>query len=189
MPVLLHVCCGPCLIYPAETLKKQNIAFSGYFYNPNIHPYKEFKKRLNTAIEYTRINDIDLILDRDYGLRMFLKSVVFHENTRCPICYNLRLEKTVKMAIESGFDSFSTTLLYSQYQNHAHLKLQGDKLSKQYSVPFFYQDFRNGWQAGIDASIEFGLYRQNYCGCIYSEQERFDNRYRKKLKKEGKLNV
>jgi predicted adenine nucleotide alpha hydrolase (AANH) superfamily ATPase len=170
-------------------LKKQNIAFSGYFFNPNIHPYKEFRKRLNSVIEYSRDNDIDLILDRDYGLKMFLRSVVFHENSRCPICYNMRLEKTAKMAIELGFNSFSTTLLYSRYQNHANLREQGGQLSEKYSVPFFYEDFRDGWQAGVDASIKSGLYRQNYCGCVYSEQERFDNRYRKKLKKEGKLNV
>jgi len=189
MNLLLHVCCGPCLIYPARQLRNQNIAFSGYFFNPNIHPYQEFRKRLNTAIEYSRENNIDLIVDRDYGLKMFLRSIVFNENKRCSLCYNLRLESTAKKAVESGFTLFSTTLLYSKYQNHKDLKQQGDKISQKYSVPFFYNDFREGWQQGIDASIEAGLYRQNYCGCIYSEQERFDNRYKKHIKKKGKNNV
>ena len=81
-------------------------------------------------------------------------------------------------------DAFSTTLLYSRYQNHDLICSQSERLAEKYGVPFYYQDFRKGWQEGIDRSIEMGLYRQPYCGCIYSEQERYDNRWKKRQKRQ-----
>lgn len=183
MSLLLHLCCAPCLLYPEQVLNSENLAFTAYFYNPNIHPYKEFRKRLNTVADYCKEQHIPLVVDRDYGLRDFLREVVFKETKRCALCYRIRFEKTVAMAKERGFDSFSSTLLYSRYQNHALIKTLGEQLSKQDAVSFMYRDFREGWQQGIDGSVSRGLYRQPYCGCIYSEQERYDNRYKKRLKK------
>lgn len=189
MSLLLHVCCAPCLIYPEQVLAGKGLTFSTYFYNPNIHPYKEFKKRLNTVIDYTQQRNIDLLVDRDYGLRAFLQTVVFKEDSRCPLCYAMRLEKTLEMARTREFSSFSTTLLYSKYQNHEQIKALGNRLSNNSTVLFHYDDFRGGWQKGIDRSRSLGLYRQSYCGCIYSEQERYDNRLKKKRLKEKKRNV
>ncbi len=189
MSLLLHLCCAPCLLHPEKVLTSEGILFSTYFYNPNIHPYKEFRKRLDGVISYTDQQNIPLIIDRDYGLRDFLRAVVFKENKRCPVCYQLRLEKTMKVAEEQGFGSFSTTLLYSKYQNHALIRKQGETLSDNHTVSFIYRDFRDGWQQGIEESLALGMYRQPYCGCVYSEQERYDNRYKKKQRKEKKRHV
>jgi predicted adenine nucleotide alpha hydrolase (AANH) superfamily ATPase len=117
-------------------------------------------------------------------LRDFLRAVVFKEERRCASCYLMRLDKTAQLAHEKGHRGFSTTLLYSTYQNHPQIKAQAKIASESHQVPFVYQDFRTGWQQGIDEAKNLCLYRQSYCGCIYSEQERYDNRLKKKLKKE-----
>lgn len=188
MSVLLHVCCGPCLVYPARILEEEGVDFTCYFFNPNIHPYREFKKRLDTFRELAVARNFDTIVDRDYGLQSFLRAVVFNENQRCGHCYRIRLEKTAHLAAQRNFSHFSTTLLYSTYQNHSLIKSQAQIASENDSVPFLYRDFREGWQQGIDESIAGNLYRQSYCGCIFSEQERYDNRLKKILKK-GMRNV
>ena len=189
MSTLLHVCCAPCLIYPVSVFKEEGYDFSGYFYNPNIHPFREFKKRLDSLRLFASEQAITIVYDQDYGLRDFLRAVVFKESQRCRYCYRTRLEKTARMAIDKGYDSFSSTLLYSRYQNHGSIIQQAQELEQQLSIPFFYRDFRNGWQRGIDLSITQNLYRQSYCGCIYSEQERYDKKRKKELKKETKANV
>ncbi len=180
MKILLHSCCGPCTIYPLETLKAQNHDVTAYFNNPNIHPFKEFKRRLNTLKDYSKKEKFPLVAIENYGLTEFLQQVVFKEVSRCPICYEMRLAKTAEFAAEHDFDGFSTTLLYSRYQNHELISRSCEKLAKKYSLSFIYEDFRVGWQQGIDQSIEKDMYRQPYCGCIYSEQERYDKSLRKK---------
>lgn len=180
MKVFLHVCCGPCTIYPLKVLREKGAEVTGHFYNPNIHPFKEFKRRLHTLQDYAKDIKLPLVHDSDYGLTDFVRKVAFHEDERCNICYLMRLEKTVILAKQKGFDSFSTTLLYSKFQRHPYLITLCDKLSQKYEIPFFYQDFREGWQKGIDKSKELEMYRQPYCGCIYSEQERYDKSLRKK---------
>ncbi len=186
MEVLLHVCCGPCTIYPLSQLRKAGHCVTGYFYNPNIHPYREFKKRLISLEEFANSTKLPVTLIKDYGLTEFLRNVVFHENKRCTICYEMRLTKTVEYAKDNGFNAFTTTLLYSRYQNHQLIKEKCRKLSEQFNIAFVYNDFRVGWQEGIDKSLALHLYRQPYCGCIYSEQERYDNRYKKQLRKNRK---
>lgn len=179
MKLLLHTCCGPCSIYPLTELR-QDYEISAFFFNPNIHPFREFKKRREALLAYCKKENIPVVDTSTYGLQEFLRKVVFHERERCAICYSWRLEETARKAAAEGFHSFSTTLLYSRYQNHAQLKICGSKLSQKYGVDFVYRDFREGWQYGIDKSIELGMYRQPYCGCIYSEQERYDKSLRKK---------
>jgi hypothetical protein len=182
MNLLLHVCCGPCSIYPVSIIQKAGISFSAYFFNPNIHPFKEFKSRIN-ALAYVSNNlKFNLILEKDYELKEYLRQVVFHENNRCNICYDLRLRKSVEYAVAHNFDAFSTTLLYSKYQNHNLIIDTCNQLSKQFGIEFFYRDFRKGWQYGIDQSKKLDIYRQRYCGCIYSEHEAFDKRFRKKIR-------
>lgn len=189
MSILLHACCGPCLLYPAGVLEGEGTDFTCYFYNPNIHPYREFRKRLNTFQELADSRKYKYIIDRDYGLKMFLRRVVFKEDQRCKFCYQMRLGNTAKLAAEKNHQGFSTTLLYSTYQNHSLLRKEAAAASANHSIPFVYHDFRVGWQQGIDESKECNLYRQSYCGCLYSEQERYDNRLKKQLKRKIKSDV
>lgn len=184
MKILLHVCCGPCTVYPLEYLRQQGHEVSGYFYNPNIHPYREFKRRIGALIGFSEQKKFKVEIDRNYGLTKYLRQVVFNEKNRCSICYDMRLEPTAIFAAEQGADAFTSTLLYSKYQNHQLLVDKSEKLADQYGVNFFYQDFREGWQQGVDGSIEMDLYRQPYCGCIYSEQERYDKKLRKKMRQQ-----
>ena len=179
MTVLLHLCCGPCAIYPLAALRKQGLTVRGYFHNPNIHPFREFRARITALEELADRMALPVEYEREYGLKEYLRRVVFHEEERCPLCYRMRLEATAKKAKEIGADAFSTTLLYSRYQRHEAIRTLGEELANQCGVPFLYEDFRVGWQEGIDASLEMGLYRQPYCGCIYSEQERYDKKFRK----------
>lgn len=179
MKLLLHSCCGPCTLFPLEILEKDHEVHA-YFFNPNIHPFKEFIKRKKTLEELCTNRNIPLVSSEEYGLVEFVRKVAFIENNRCTTCYTWRLEETVKMASEGGFEGFSTTLLYSRYQNHDSIRKICTELSTRYKIPFVYQDFRVGWQAGIDQSRDLGMYRQPYCGCIYSEQERYDKSFRKK---------
>jgi predicted adenine nucleotide alpha hydrolase (AANH) superfamily ATPase len=180
MKIFLHVCCGPCTIYPLSLLRGEGAEVTGYFYNPNIHPFKEFRRRLSTLELYAGDNKLPLFIEKKYQLTEFIRKIAFHESERCNICYLMRLEKTAIIAKEQGFDAFSTTLLYSKYQRHNTLVSYCEKLAVQYDIDFIYRDFRDGWQYGIDKSKELDLYRQPYCGCIYSEQERYDKSLRKK---------
>jgi predicted adenine nucleotide alpha hydrolase (AANH) superfamily ATPase len=92
----------------------------------------------------------------------------------------MRLEQAARFAAANHYEAFSSTLLYSRYQNHALLRETGEKLAQRHGIAFYYEDFRRGWQEGISRSKELGLYRQPYCGCIYSEQERYDKAMRKR---------
>ena len=183
MKVLLHVCCGPCSIYPFSRLQSEGIEVEGYFFNPNIHPFQEFKKRLSALEQFSVSHQFSIILDKKYGLRDYLQKVIFYEDDRCTICYQMRLEKTIELAKELDFDAFSTTLLYSKYQRHDVIIDLCNKLSEKYEIKFLYRDFREGWQYGIDSSIKQGMYRQPYCGCIFSEEERYDKSLHKKRSK------
>lgn len=174
MNLLLHVCCAPCLLYPAGIFHSEAISFTCYFFNPNIHPFKEFKKRLDTFLELSRQRNYQTIIEHTYGLKTFLRSIVFKEERRCSVCHFLRMKSTFELAAARGFDSVSSTLLYSRYQDHRSIRTLSDDLSRAYATPFYYRDFRVGWDEGVTESKTLGLYRQPYCGCVYSEQERYD---------------
>ncbi len=170
--ILVHTCCGNCLIYPLKVLREKNFEVHSFFYN-HIHPFTEMIKRLDSLKNFTNKENINLIVREEYNLLKFIRNVVYREELRCEYCYNSRLEATARLAAKSGFDFFSTTLLYSKHQKHEFIKNICTNLSKKYSIEFFYCDFREGWKEGIEISKELGMYRQNYCGCIYSEKERF----------------
>lgn len=180
MRILLHTCCGPCTIYPLARLRQQGHQVTGYFYNPNIHPFQEFTRRLAALRELATAAEFDVLYEERYGLQDFLRQVVFKEQERCGICYAMRLGEVARLAVAQGFDAFSTTLLYSRYQQHGEIRRQGEELAQRLGLIFHYEDFREGWQEGIDRSLAMGLYRQPYCGCIYSEQERYDKKMKKK---------
>lgn len=173
MKGLIHICCANCLIYPLKVLREEGWETTGFFYNPNIHPYQEYVRRKETIETYTRRAGLKMIYRDEYDLEEFLRSVVYREHERCRHCYHCRLEAAAKMARKGKFDAFTTTLLYSKHQNHSLIKEIGESLAKQFSVPFYYEDFRKWWQEGIHESKAMGLYRQQYCGCIYSEKERY----------------
>ena len=189
MNLLLHMCCGPCSCYPVKVLRGQGIEPTGYFFNPNIHPYKEWDMRLKAAEEFAARSEMKIITDKHYMLRDFLRRALAAEqveNGRCRRCYTWRLEETARYAAENGFDAFTSTLFYSIYQQHELMKETAEHFAKVYGVKFHYEDFRPGWQEGIDMSVEMGLYRQPYCGCIFSEEERYSRELRKARKKANK---
>ena len=190
MKILLHICCGPCSIYPIKFLREldEQIASPeevvGYFYNPNIHPYREFKHRLDTAKEYTKQIGLEFIVNSDYALREFLIGALAAEHagqSRCHFCYEMRLRQAAKQAKEQGFAAFTTSLLVSPYQKHEMIHEIGLQIAKEENIPFHYVDFRPGWDQGVATSKELDLYRQPYCGCIFSEQERYQKRPKLKV--------
>jgi len=171
--VLLHICCAPCLIYPLDVLRSEDVYLHGFFYNPNIHPYSEFKKRLACLEEYCAAENLRLTSEVGYDIEEFMRGIVGHEDDRCPVCYEMRLRKTAQAAKDAGYDFFTTTLLYSKYQKHELLVQVANIVAAEVGIPFLYRDFRSGWQYGQDRSRELGLFRQSYCGCMYSEKERY----------------
>jgi len=178
MRILLHICCAPCAIYPVNYLRQKELEIYGYSYNPNIHPYTEWKKRKNTLVQYAGEIGLELIGEgahsKDaYSMEEFLRAVVFRENTRCRFCYQMRLQKTAEVARENGFDGFTTTLLVSPFQKHSLIKEIGEAVAEESGIPFYYYDFRPGFKEATARAKELGLYRQPYCGCIYSEKERY----------------
>jgi len=175
MKLLMHVCCAPCSVYCIESLRKENIEPTLFWYNPNIHPYTEYKARLDCLTEYSKSINVNLIIKDEYGLDDFCKNVSNNIESRCTnYCYPVRLKETFKYAKENGYDTVSTTLLYSIYQNHEFIKHLCEKYSKEYNIDFLYRDFRIGFWEGHDkAKEELNLYMQKYCGCIFSEEDRY----------------
>ncbi len=173
MKILIHICCAPCFWAPYFHLKEEGFDIHGFWFNPNIHPYQEYLKRLETLQEFTAKEDIRMIYKDEYNLDDFLRKTAFRENERCRSCYYDRLKYAAIVAKKGNFDLFTTTLLYSKFQKHDLIKEIGESLGKEYGIKFFYRDFRQYWKEGIKLSKELGMYRQQYCGCIYSERDRY----------------
>jgi len=171
--ILMHICCAPCSIYPLKELREQGVDVYGYFFNPNIHPFTEFMRRLATLKDYAQFVALPLDVDTAYDLAAFLRGALDYGKDRCRFCYRMRLEKTFKKAIEHKADAITTTLLYSKYQRHDDIRDIGEELSAEHGIPFLYQDFRVGWKEGVQTSKALNMYRQQYCGCIFSEKERY----------------
>ena len=173
MKVLLHICCANCAIYPIKTIRAEGLEVMGFFYRHNIHPYTECLRRQEALETYSGKIDLKVIYQENYDLEGFIRNVAFREAERCNYCYHDRLRSTALMARRGKFDYFSSTLLYSKHQKHDLIRTMGESIGKQVGVPFLYQDYRDGWKEGIECSKKMGLYRQHYCGCIYSEKERY----------------
>jgi predicted adenine nucleotide alpha hydrolase (AANH) superfamily ATPase len=173
MNILLHICCANCAIYPVNMLRRQEHEITGFFYNHNIHPYQEFRKRLDTTREYASQVELPLVVNDDYHLDEFLAQVARNPKERCKYCYQSRLRVAAEQAHNRGADAFTTTLLYSRYQQHDAIVDYGRQLASEFQLAFFYEDYRHGWNEGIRISKQMGLYRQQYCGCIYSERDRY----------------
>jgi predicted adenine nucleotide alpha hydrolase (AANH) superfamily ATPase len=173
LKILLHICCANCAIYPLQRMEEKGEEVVGYFFNPNIHPYQEYQKRLDALNKYSEEVGLKVIRRDEYLLEEFLRNVSHRVEERCQYCYSVRLEATAREAKKNQFDQFSTTLLQSAHQNHALIKETGERIAQEIGIPFYYEDFRPGWRKGVDVSKAMGLYRQQYCGCIYSEKERY----------------
>ncbi|SHG98501.1 hypothetical protein SAMN02745221_01411 [Thermosyntropha lipolytica DSM 11003] len=171
--VLLHICCGPCAIYPLQVLREQGHTVMGYFYNPNIQPYTEYVKRKEALEKLAGRTDLKVIYDEKYDMVNFLRRAAYREGRRCLMCYEMRLSRAAHIAKKGKFDYFTTTLLVSKYQKHDLIAEVGKAAGEIYGIPFLYYDFREGFSKGVEMSKEMGLYRQQYCGCIYSEMERY----------------
>ncbi len=192
MKLLLHICCAPCLIYPLQQLRAKGVEVEGVFYNPNIHPFAEYKKRKEALEDFSKIVDINIIYP-DYNPEEFFQAIFPHfipfpsgeriegeednlkENTseRCFLCWQIRLKKTALIAKEKRFDSFSSTLLVSPYQNQEMLKKIGSEASRDKEIDFYYVDFRPGFRQARQEARSQGIYCQKYCGCIYSQPSAF----------------
>ena len=176
--LLLHSCCGPCSSYVISYLTNY-FDITILYYNPNIYPYDEYLKRKQEQIKL--INEIDCsnnldIMDCDYDNDLYEKCIIGLENehergNRCMVCYNLRMEKTAKMAKECNYDYFCTTLSVSPYKNSEWINKIGEKLQNKYNINWLYSDFKkkDGYKQSILLSKKYNLYRQDYCGCIYSK--------------------
>jgi hypothetical protein len=154
-------------------LEEEGHEIEAYYFNPNIHPYSEFLRRLQALREFGNMKGVRLIVpEKSHGMEQWFRAVSGNEASRCSICYHIRLEATAGEARERGFDSFSTTLLYSKFQKHELIRRVGRAMAEKYSVEFLYRDWRTGWNRGVKIYRKLGLYRQKYCGCVYSEKER-----------------
>lgn len=177
--LLVHICCAPCSIAVLADLQEAGYKFDGVWYNPNIHPFTEYKKRKITLIEYVNKIGLNLQLIDCYGLREFIDEIYPNYNDRCRYCYRMRLERTAEFAKENGYKSFTTTLTVSPYQNHEIIREEGERAAEKYGVTFIYRDFRPLFRSGQTAARSAEMYMQSYCGCIFSEEERYHKRAKK----------
>lgn len=183
--LLLHTCCAPCSVYCVDRLRSEGIEPVSFWFNPNIHPYQEYKARRDTLLTYAAGIGLELIVQENYGLRPFVRAVAADIDGRCAYCYTCRLEETARYAAQNGFPHFSTTLLVSPYQDHEGIRRAAEELAARYGVSFLYRDFRVGFRQGQSKARELGLYMQKYCGCVFSEEERYSNQIRRDRERFG----
>jgi len=183
--LLLHACCAPCTTVTAPHFREQGAEPTLFFYNPNIHPWREWKHRLDTLEGWAPGEGLPLIVDESYpieeNLRMLLGS-----QPRCTACLSDRLMVTAMRAAKDGFESFSTTLMLSPYTDHDLLREAGRRASEFTGIPFEYSDLRPFYHISVQLSRQAGLYRQPYCGCVFSESERFNRRAALRRNQEGR---
>ena len=173
MNTLLHICCAPCANQCIEVLRTDGFETTGFWYNPNIHPFTEYRARRNCLREYAQEIGLPLIEKNDYALRPFVREVAGDIANRCVKCYEMRLFETAKAAKENGFDSFTSSLFISPYQNHELMKDVAERAAAEYGVEFLYRDFRPYFKDGQAFAREHAFYMQKYCGCVFSEEERY----------------
>ena len=182
--LLLHSCCAPCSSSVISFLTKY-FDITILYYNPNISPIEEYNKRKEEQIklikEIYKIGKIDII-DCDYDNNIYEEKIKGYEQCkergeRCTICFNLRLEKTAKIAKDKNFDYFCSTLTVSPYKNAPLINKIGEELSQKYNIKWLYSDFKkaDGYKKSIELSKKYNLYRQDYCGCIYSQRKNIND--------------
>ena len=181
--VLMHTCCAPCSLSCIDPLRAEGIEPVAFWYNPNIHPWKEYEARRDCLLTYAPTIEMQVIVDEDYGLRTFVEHVASDIDHRCTYCYQHRLEVTALYAAEHGYEAFTSTLLASLYQDLEAIRAAAEKYARQYGVEFLYRDFRPNFRAGNQRARELGFYMQKYCGCVFSEQDRYQKQIDRDKKK------
>ena len=171
--ILVHTCCCHCGAYTLQHFRDEGYSVSALWYNPNIHPFLEHEARRQALVTLTGILEIPLITLDGYDMPAYFQSVAGHENERCSHCYEIRLSKTAEVAIENGFDAFSSSLLISPLQKHDVIKATAEKIAAEKGIPFVYADLRRHYTESRHITKPLGLYVQQYCGCLYSEWERY----------------
>lgn len=174
MKLLLHICCGPCALYPVRQLAGDRFEeIVGFYYNPNIHPLSEYKRRKGALRDAEEKLGFSVIYP-PYKMEEYFDKIASKEDapSRCRLCWELRISETAGFAKKNGFDIFTTTLLISPYQSHELVKEIGEVLAREKGVEFYYQDFRRGFRESQEEAKKKGMFRQKYCGCVFSELER-----------------
>jgi len=182
LKLLLHTCCAPCAIYPVTEGKNDDVELTGFFYNPNIHPASEYLRRKKACVDYFESEGIELILPERNPGDYFINHGEAPREDRCRSCWGMRLFETARFAKENGFDSFTTTLLGSPYQEHDTLKELCREAAEKSGSRFYYKDFRVGFKSAHLKARMKGIYRQNYCGCVFSLVERHEAKSQKAKK-------
>lgn len=176
--ILLHACCGPCAEFPVQELTKSGYDITLYYFNPNIHPEAEWKRRLSQLEIIAEKRLLPLVSDGDSQPEKWKEWQGKNQAERCGMCYALRLEMAASKAAEMGFEYFASTLQGSIYQDYELICRIGHAAAGKYGVKFADFDFRSGFRTGQDMAREDGLYRQKYCGCSISLNE---SRFRDKI--------
>ena len=171
--VLVHCCCVHCAAYTIDYWQQQGHRVSVLWYNPNIHPYLEHQHRLESMESLAQEVNLPLIITEGYDLIDYFRQVAGHEPQRCRHCFRLRLLKTAETAYRMGFSAFTTSLLISPHQKHDLLREIGSTISKEKGIDFLYIDLRKRYSDSRHITKGLNLYRQQYCGCVYSEWERY----------------
>ncbi len=174
MKTLIHICCAPCLIGPLEVLRREGVTPAGFFFNPNIHPLLEFRRRVKALRVFLEGDPLPVTFDEGYGLERFIHEVYDPDPARrCDACHLLRLRATAALAKADGFDAFTTTLLGSPHRDHERVRALGEQAAEEAGVSFLYRDLRPWHDPGREEARRRQLYLQSYCGCCFSEYERF----------------
>jgi predicted adenine nucleotide alpha hydrolase (AANH) superfamily ATPase len=173
MRLLLHVCCGPCAAGAMPFWQPRVREIVGFFFNPNIHPLLEYRRRLTGARELGAALDVKMAVDEVYDPQSWFSAVATGEPGRCGRCISLRLDRAAREALEQGCDCFSTTLTISPWQDHEAIRESGSAAARTHGVEFLYEDLRPHYRESRRRTKELGIYRQQYCGCLISEWERY----------------
>ena len=177
--MLLHACCAPCAEYPVYDLLERDIRPDILYFNPNIHPKFEFERRREQVEKLGQIRDLQCFYSEDFRIDDWLSRAWEGKyDSRCLMCYDIRMDYVARYAKENGYECFSTSLLVSPYQNHDAILASAERASEKYGISFSYTDWRPHFREGQTMAREHGLYRQKYCGCIYSLQ---DSEFREKI--------
>jgi predicted adenine nucleotide alpha hydrolase (AANH) superfamily ATPase len=172
---LIHVCCAHCAAYTVNHWRQEGYEISALWYNPNIHPYTEHQQRLESMKSLAQGTSLPLMVAEGYDVIEYFRRVAGHEEERCRYCFEMRLTKTAEAARQNGFSAFTTTLLISPQQKHELIREVGQRIAQVQGLEFLYADLRKRYSESRHLTKPLNLYRQQYCGCIYSEWERYAN--------------
>ena len=170
--ILLHSCCAPCFTVVNRYFRESGYRVTAFFHNSNIHPWKEWKRRLDAMKDYAGLVQVPLVATEDYPLEENV-SMLLNASNRCSACFTERLKATASMAAEMGIGAFSTTLTVSPYQDQEMILKAGMAASEAFGIEFIFKDLRDSYRESIEMSRKAGLYRQAYCGCVFSERDRY----------------